>query len=149
MRKTIFNIAFSTMLAVLLAGCNAAGEFKFLPNSQVQTVSTRVATTSEIQQQTAKQQPSNPSHRNKAVKKREKVVDRSPALTATPQTRRINTTQCADRDDWYLDGYRVGKSFTAQKSAMLQQRLDFCRGQSLPSGYQESWQRGYDVGKTS
>lgn len=65
------------------------------------------------------------------------------------ETRRINTTECHDRDDWYLDGYRVGKSFTAQKQQMFQQRVSYCRftTATLPTQFKQNWERGFAKGK--
>ncbi|VEI45921.1 Uncharacterised protein [Actinobacillus equuli] len=60
---------------------------------------------------------------------------------------RINTTQCKDADDWYLDGYRVGYSFTAQKEAMYQQRVNYCKGMlSNANQFQQNWEKGFKVG---
>lgn len=60
---------------------------------------------------------------------------------------RIDTTQCTDADDWYLDGYRVGKSFTAQKAAMYQQRLNSCQGKlAQPHQFQQNWEKGFNIG---
>lgn len=63
-------------------------------------------------------------------------------------TKRINTTQCHDSDDWYLDGYRVGKSFSDQRSQMLKERADYCQlnVQKLPSHFQANWNKGYAIG---
>lgn len=63
-------------------------------------------------------------------------------------TKRINTTECQDSDDWYLDGYRVGKSFSTQKTQMLQQRMGFCRLslETLPQQFKSNWERGFAVG---
>lgn len=58
---------------------------------------------------------------------------------------RINTTACNDLDDWYLDGFRVGKSFRSQRNVMFQQRVAYCKG-SGPLGYQKNWERGFQVG---
>lgn len=58
---------------------------------------------------------------------------------------RINTTACNDLDDWYLDGFRVGKSFRSQRNSMFQQRVAYCKG-SGPIGYQKNWERGFQVG---
>lgn len=62
--------------------------------------------------------------------------------------KRINTTQCQDSDDWYLDGYRVGKSFSTQSQQMYQQRLNYCGYSiaSLPSAFKSNWQRGFKQG---
>lgn len=60
---------------------------------------------------------------------------------------RINTTQCKDADDWYLDGYRVGSSFTAQKETMYQQRVNYCKGTlSNANQFQQNWEKGFKVG---
>lgn len=66
-------------------------------------------------------------------------------------TKRINTTQCGDSDDWYLDGFRVGKSFRHQKEEMFQQRLNYCnyRVQSMPSQFKANWERGFRIGLKS
>ncbi|AHG86510.1 hypothetical protein F544_12820 [Bibersteinia trehalosi USDA-ARS-USMARC-190] len=68
--------------------------------------------------------------------------------TAKPTTKRINTTQCRDSDDWYIDGYRVGKSFANQQQQMYQQRLNYCgyTAASLPTHFKQNWQRGFHQG---
>lgn len=68
--------------------------------------------------------------------------------TTTFQHKRINTTECKDSDDWYLDGYRVGKSFSTQKNEMFQQRVNYCRytASTLPSQFKRQWEKGYAVG---
>ncbi|AUI65735.1 MULTISPECIES: hypothetical protein [Glaesserella] len=62
--------------------------------------------------------------------------------------KRINTTECLDTDDWYLDGYRVGKSFSTQKAQMLQQRVGFCQLslKTLPQQFKTNWENGFSVG---
>lgn len=73
--------------------------------------------------------------------------DKIPArITQNPSTRRINTTECKDTDDWYLDGYRVGKSFSKEKTQMLQQRMHFCQISQLPSHFKQNWERGFTIG---
>lgn len=67
------------------------------------------------------------------------------ATVVTTQHKRINTTACNDLDDWYLDGFRVGKSFRSQRNSMFQQRVAYCKG-SGPIGYQKNWERGFQVG---
>lgn len=70
-----------------------------------------------------------------------------PYPTATTvSTKRINTTECKNSDDWYLDGFRVGKSFHSQKTEMLQQRMHFCQLSQLPQSYKQNWERGFAVG---
>lgn len=61
---------------------------------------------------------------------------------------RINTTQCKDADDWYLDGYRVGKSFLNQKTKMLKDRMEHCQftEETLPQKYKANWEIGFEVG---
>ncbi|MGY4674895.1 hypothetical protein ACWIVU_04790 [Ursidibacter arcticus] len=63
-------------------------------------------------------------------------------------TKRINTTDCKDSDDWYLDGYRVGKSFTQQKNEMFNQRVNYCQFsiKKLPNQFKSNWERGFNVG---
>lgn len=65
--------------------------------------------------------------------------------------KRINTTACLDSDDWYLDGYRVGKSFRGQKNQMLQQRSQYCgySVKGLPTEYLHNWERGFRIGTKS
>ncbi len=62
--------------------------------------------------------------------------------------KRINTTECQDSDDWYLDGYRVGKSFSTQKTQMLHQRIGYCQLslKTLPKQFKLNWERGFTVG---
>lgn len=69
--------------------------------------------------------------------------------TATVVThQRINTTACNDLDDWYLDGFRVGKSFRSQKAEMFQKRTQYCQG-NLPNAYRNYWENGYQIGVES
>ncbi|WP_150538635.1 hypothetical protein [Actinobacillus vicugnae] len=69
------------------------------------------------------------------------------AVKSTAKHRRINTTQCHDADDWYLDGYRVGYSFTNQKESMYQQRVSYCKGiLSNANQFQQNWEKGFKVG---
>ncbi|MCK3654354.1 hypothetical protein A4G19_00790 [Pasteurellaceae bacterium Macca] len=62
--------------------------------------------------------------------------------------RRINTTECQDKDDWYLDGYRVGKSFKTEKESMLTQRSQYCgyTTKSLPKSFKNMWEKGFNIG---
>ena len=67
---------------------------------------------------------------NALVKKSKKTRAKRVPNTTTENmvtTVRLNTAQCSEPDDWYLDGYRVGKSFRYQKEAMYQQRVNYCR----------------------
>lgn len=72
-----------------------------------------------------------------------------PQKTTIKGNKRINTTQCNDSDDWYIDGYRVGKSFSNQKTEMLQKRLSQCgySTRNLPSKFKTEWERGFQKGK--
>lgn len=70
----------------------------------------------------------------------------TPNKTTTVSTQRINTTECRDADDWYLDGFRVGRSFYSQKAQMLQQRMNFCRLTQLPHAFKQNWERGFAIG---
>lgn len=63
--------------------------------------------------------------------------------------KRINTTDCNDSDDWYLDGYRVGKSFNKQKNEMFMHRMAFCEKtihKKMPEKFKKNWLAGYKVG---
>lgn len=75
-------------------------------------------------------------------------VVKSNSPTTQFSHKRINTTECKDADDWYLDGYRVGKSFSAQKTEMLQQRANYCRYtvNKLPSQFKRNWEKGFTIG---
>lgn len=76
--------------------------------------------------------------------KQEKTSRKATSTQVT--TKRINTTQCRDSDDWYLDGYRVGKSFSSQKQQMLQERMSFCHMNGLASEFKQNWERGFTIG---
>lgn len=68
--------------------------------------------------------------------------------TSKMVTKRINTTACNDADDWYLDGYRVGKSFPSQRKIMYQQRANYCKN-NIPARFKTNWESGYQMGRTS
>lgn len=70
------------------------------------------------------------------------------AKTTVVGHQRINTTACNDLDDWYLDGFRVGKSFRSQKAEMFQKRTQYCQGK-LPNAYQNYWENGFQIGVKS
>ena len=76
---------------------------------------------------------------------KQEKVSRKTAYTQV-STKRINTTQCKDNDDWYLDGYRVGKSFSSQKQQMLQERMSFCNMNGLSAEFKHNWERGFAIG---
>ncbi|HGO5854104.1 TPA: hypothetical protein ACK3JH_000975 [Mannheimia haemolytica] len=79
------------------------------------------------------------------------TADRTAQAAKTTVAKRINTTACTDLDDWYLDGYRVGKSFRIQKNQMLEQRSRYCgyNAKQLPSQYRSNWDRGFLMGSKS
>ena len=63
---------------------------------------------------------------------------------------RINTIDCKDLDDWYLDGYRVGKSFRNDKQTVLAYRLNYCQQKfqkSVDESFTAYWERGFAVGE--
>ncbi|OOH92119.1 hypothetical protein BMT54_00925 [Pasteurellaceae bacterium 15-036681] len=68
--------------------------------------------------------------------------------SGTATEKRINTTECGDADDWYLDGYRVGRSFTDQKNQMFEQRVNYCNNakEKLPQNFKANWETGFRVG---
>ena len=75
-------------------------------------------------------------------------ITKVPATKTVVGHQRINTTACSDLDDWYLDGFRVGKSFRTQKAEMLQKRTQYCQGK-LPNAYRSYWENGYQIGVKS
>ncbi len=87
---------------------------------------------------------------NALVKKSKKTRAKRVPNTTTENmvtTVRLNTAQCSEPDDWYLDGYRVGKSFRYQKEAMYQQRVNYCRNTlSHTHQYQQQWENGFKYG---
>ena len=72
------------------------------------------------------------------------VKHRSP-ISVTKHVKRLNTTACHDKDDWYLDGYRVGKDFQAQSQSQLNKRINFC-GRRVPEELRTAWFNGFDAG---
>lgn len=40
--------------------------------------------------------------------------------------KRINTADCPDKDDWYLDGFTVTQKHPQHKEKLLKQRIDYC-----------------------
>ncbi|MFD1806987.1 hypothetical protein ACFSAV_11510 [Pasteurella oralis] len=70
-------------------------------------------------------------------------------FSVTQTEKRINTMACQDKDDWYLDGYRVGKSFRQHKQKMLAQRSTYCEQQTqqaIAQVFLISWENGYQQG---
>lgn len=68
------------------------------------------------------------------------------------QNKRINTAECQDIDDWYLDGFRIGKSFPEYKQKMLQQRIEFCENftaMKVSNTLINSWENGFNKNKSN
>ncbi|OOF83135.1 hypothetical protein BKG93_10610 [Rodentibacter ratti] len=62
-------------------------------------------------------------------------------------TKRLNTADCNDADDWYLDGFRVGKTFSAYQQSLLQQRINYCQQYGgVSNGLKSAWMQGYKKG---
>ena len=59
--------------------------------------------------------------------------------------KRLNTTVCHDKDDWYLDGYRVGKDFQRKANLNWINELNFC-GRRVPEELRTAWFNGFDAG---
>ena len=72
------------------------------------------------------------------------VKHRSP-ISVSKHVKRLNTTVCHDKDDWYLDGYRVGKDFQAQSQSQLNKRINYC-GRRVPEELRTAWFNGFDAG---
>ena len=85
---------------------------------------------------------------NKGTAKTAKISKFPASKTAVIGHQRINTTVCNDLDDWYLDGFRVGKSFRTQKTEMFQKRTQYCQGK-LPNAHRTYWENGYQIGVKS
>ncbi|HDR1101262.1 hypothetical protein [Pasteurella multocida] len=76
-------------------------------------------------------------------------IEAGKSFAVTGNTKRINTMACQDNDDWYLDGYRVGKSFREHQQKMLSQRTAYCEeqtGKAVPDKFRHSWNSGYQQG---
>lgn len=65
-------------------------------------------------------------------------------ISVNSHAKRLNTVACQDLDDWYLDGYRVGKDFSTYKENQLNQRGQICGG--ITAAQRNSWDNGYLVG---
>ncbi|WP_077581550.1 hypothetical protein [Rodentibacter caecimuris] len=73
-------------------------------------------------------------------------VGRSP-FYVNASTKRLNTADCNDVDDWYLDGFRVGKTFSAYQQSLLQQRISYCQQYGgVSNGLKSAWMQGYKKG---
>lgn len=73
-------------------------------------------------------------------------AERSP-FYVNASTKRLNTTDCNDADDWYLDGFRVGKTFSAYQQSLLQQRINYCQQYGgVSDGLKSAWMQGYKKG---
>lgn len=72
-----------------------------------------------------------------------RLSSRSP-ISVNGHIKRLNTIVCQDIDDWYLDGYRVGKDFPTYRENQLSQRIQFCG--NTTSAQREAWDKGYSVG---
>jgi uncharacterized lipoprotein PM1897 len=53
-------------------------------------------------------------------------ADTRSSFDITAGQKRLNTAACADKDDWYLDGYTVTQKHPQYKEKLLKQRIDFC-----------------------
>lgn len=65
-------------------------------------------------------------------------------ISVNGHTKRLNTVACQDVDDWYLDGYRVGKDFPTYREDQLNQRVRFCG--DTTAAQREAWENGYSIG---
>ena len=61
--------------------------------------------------------------------------------------KRLNTADCHDVDDWYLDGFRVGKTLSAYQKSLLHQRVNYCQQYGgVPNALKSAWLQGYKKG---
>lgn len=68
---------------------------------------------------------------------------RSP-ISVNQYEKRLNTIVCHDVDDWYLDGYRVGKDYAKYSQSQLNQRIQYCDG--MTSTQRSAWFDGFSSG---
>lgn len=71
------------------------------------------------------------------------------SYNVTKSSKRLNTIDCKDSDDWYLDGYRVGKSFSQQKQQQFEHRVQYClqkTGKKISNNIKAYWEQGYKIG---
>jgi hypothetical protein len=58
---------------------------------------------------------------------------------------RLETAECNDKDDWYLDGYGVMRKEPAKAKEFLQKRLEICKNRTMsdvPQEFIEEWYKG-------
>lgn len=78
--------------------------------------------------------------------------DQSKTIYLNEQQQRINTIECQDFDDWYLDGFRVGKTFPSYKQKLLDYRINFCDQKLTEQQKQrfiQNWLNAFDIGSKS
>lgn len=74
------------------------------------------------------------------------VQGRSP-FYVNGSAKRLNTADCNDVDDWYLDGFRVGKTHSAYHQSLFQQRVSYCQQYGgVSNGFKSAWMQGYKKG---
>ncbi|OOF38488.1 MULTISPECIES: hypothetical protein [Rodentibacter] len=78
------------------------------------------------------------------VQTQEEILSSRSPISVNGHIKRLNTIACQDIDDWYLDGYRVGKDFSTYRENQLSQRIQFCGGTT--SAQREAWDKGYSAG---
>lgn len=65
-------------------------------------------------------------------------------FTINQHEKRLNTADCKDLDDWYLDGFRVGKTHRAAGKSLLTQRIHYCESQTTVSNQMKAtWNEGF------
>lgn len=64
---------------------------------------------------------------------------------------RLETAECNDKDDWYLDGYGVMRKEPAKAKEFLQKRLEICKNRTMsdvPKEFIEEWHKGAEAYKS-
>lgn len=64
---------------------------------------------------------------------------------------RLETAECNDKDDWYLDGYGVMRKEPAKAKEFLQKRLEICKNRTMsdvPQEFIEEWHKGAEAYKS-
>ncbi|MDO4626001.1 MAG: hypothetical protein Q4A81_01610 [Pasteurellaceae bacterium] len=70
-------------------------------------------------------------------------------ISISQSQKRINTIECKDFDDWYLDGNRVGRSYSNYKNQLLDYRVSYCKNKLSSSelaNFKQNWELGYQSG---
>ncbi|MBS6026883.1 Uncharacterised protein [Haemophilus pittmaniae] len=57
--------------------------------------------------------------------------------------KRLNTANCQDKDDWYLDGFKIAQDYPEYADKLLSQREDYCR--YVTESLRQAWYNGFNA----